>query len=749
MKIFKPQDMDKLTYLSGTAVNREGTLIAYVSWKGDVASGEFRGTLHIVDTETGTDTVLIDVDDGVQRTQPAFYGDKLFYLSDATGRFQLCSYEIGTQSETQLTTARHGIVRYGLAGDGSRAVFETDVYPEDIAANRVFIEMNAEESAAWGKYLDNKPFVAENLTYKLDDWHGMRHGEIRRIGVVDTDGTSQKLFAFDWAGMPLECVWPVLSRDGSLAAFYGYPHSGAKGRTPEAFVCRADEAAGDAQTESVSESEPVMMNEESAGLKQISDGLYLYADNPPAFVNDEEVIVMAFPEFEDGSTMEMPFIINTATGEQRMLFDEHDDGICHGVHAMPANRTDYGSNPPYYCLDDAHENMYFISSFRGRENIYRKSLKDNSPIELVAAGETDIHSFAMSDRNFACIMGNVGMPAELHVCGIDDICNRMDSGTNEQGGTEPDDEPGNSAWKRLTYSNNWLDEFEVPETEEFWVDTDDGGRIQAWLMHPVCQEDDRMYPAILYVRGGPECTYNADFWHEFLALASAGMAVIYANPRGSTGYGREFCAGGIAWRQEAMNDLLAAVDACVAKGFIDPERIGVTGGSYGGYMTNKFIGRMDRFAAAVTQRSLVNPVTSYGTGDMGFVSSNPNAGEVKMMDVLIDRAKGNPLTYIDNIKVPLLILHGYQDYRCSFEQAEQIFIAMKDRNPEVPVRLVMFPKENHGVDRIGKLYNQVRHLKEMTDWFSEYLGADAEPALEDLSTATDDAAGTSAERSVG
>lgn len=190
-----------------------------------------------------------------------------------------------------------------------------------------------------------------------------------------------------------------------------------------------------------------------------------------------------------------------------------------------------------------------------------------------------------------------------------------------------------------------------------------------------------------------------------------------------------FALMAFAGLRRPWDDLAAVVRAAVGRGFIDETRIGVTGGSYGGYMTNKFIGRTKLFAAAVTQRTLINPATSYGTGDMGFISSNPNANSVKMLDYLTGRARGNTITYIDNMKVPLLLLHGYRDYRCSFEQAEQLFAAMKDRNPEVPVRLVMFPEENHGIDRIGKLYNQIRHLSEMTDWFVKYLkegGADHE-----------------------
>ena len=127
------------------------------------------------------------------------------------------------------------------------------------------------------------------------------------------------------------------------------------------------------------------------------------------------------------------------------------------------------------------------------------------------------------------------------------------------------------------------------------------------------------------------------------------------------------------------------------------------------------------FAAAVTQRSLANPATSYGTGDMGFVSSRPIPEDFTMLAYLEDRAKDNIISYVDNMDIPLCILHAYHDYRCSFEQGEQLFIAVHERHPEVPVRLVMFPDENHALTRTGKLHNQIRHLSELVGWFVKYL----------------------------
>lgn len=174
-----------------------------------------------------------------------------------------------------------------------------------------------------------------------------------------------------------------------------------------------------------------------------------------------------------------------------------------------------------------------------------------------------------------------------------------------------------------------------------------------------------------------------------------------------------------------MDDLLLFVEDAVSRGWIDPKRVGVTGGSYGGYMTCKLIGRTKVFAAAVAQRCLANTATSYGTGDMGFVSAREIPKDFRMLDYLTKRARGNIISYVDQMKIPLLILHAYEDYRCGFEQAEQVFIPMKERNPEVPVRLVMFPGENHGMTRTGKLHHQIHHLEEMVNWFVTYLAEDA------------------------
>jgi dipeptidyl aminopeptidase/acylaminoacyl peptidase len=221
------------------------------------------------------------------------------------------------------------------------------------------------------------------------------------------------------------------------------------------------------------------------------------------------------------------------------------------------------------------------------------------------------------------------------------------------------------------------------------------------------------------VHGGPTISFVRDFNLEFQAQAGSGHAVILCNPRGSSGYGAAFSDGDLAWGQESIDDLFDFTDAAVKLGFIDEENIGITGGSYGGYMTIKIIGRSTKYKAACGQRILCNGSTSYGTGDRGSVYNEKKIP--LMLTVLTDRAKRSYVNQIDNVSAPLLLLHGTNDYRCSFEQAEQMFIAMKERRPQIPVRFVAFPGENHGVSRTGRPESQKTHMSEMINWFTRYL----------------------------
>jgi dipeptidyl aminopeptidase/acylaminoacyl peptidase len=167
-----------------------------------------------------------------------------------------------------------------------------------------------------------------------------------------------------------------------------------------------------------------------------------------------------------------------------------------------------------------------------------------------------------------------------------------------------------------------------------------------------------------------------------------------------------------------MPDVMALVDYTIDQGYVDATRLGVTGGSYGGFMTNWIIGHTDRFKAAVTQRPVSNMHSFYGTSDIGSTFGDYETGGTPWANTE-QFIKMSPITYVDKIKTPLLIIHSEEDYRCPIEQAEQLFVSLKMLNQTV--ELLRFPNESHGLSRMGKPTHRVERLQAILGWFEEYL----------------------------
>ena len=201
-------------------------------------------------------------------------------------------------------------------------------------------------------------------------------------------------------------------------------------------------------------------------------------------------------------------------------------------------------------------------------------------------------------------------------------------------------------------------------------------------------------------------------------LAAAGYVVVYTNPRGSQGYGEEF-AGTIAaqWGEPAMADLMAAVDYVVARGFVDENRLGVTGGSYGGYMTNWIVTHSDRFKAAATQRCVSDLASMFGNSDIGYDMAYEFGG-APWENRAVYR-EWSPITHIENCHTPLLIIHSENDLRCNIEQGDQMFTALKYLQREV--EYVRFPEEPHGLSRHGRPDRRERRLRFLIEWFDRHL----------------------------
>jgi dipeptidyl aminopeptidase/acylaminoacyl peptidase len=260
--------------------------------------------------------------------------------------------------------------------------------------------------------------------------------------------------------------------------------------------------------------------------------------------------------------------------------------------------------------------------------------------------------------------------------------------------------------------------------ERFTARSADGSEVDAWLVRPAGFDPDRRYPLLLTIHGGPFTQYGSNFFDEFQMWAGAGYAVVYSNPRGSSGYSEEWGrairgpVGGPGWGSVDYEDLMAVVDEALDRfPFCDPDRMGVLGGSYGGFMTSWIVGHSDRFAAACSERSLNSFVSQYGSSDIGWALSAYTGAYV--YEDMAGHLEHSPTTYAEQITTPLLIMHSENDLRCPSEQAEQLFTTLRLLGRDV--EMVRFPAESHDLSRSGAPVHRVQRFEIILEWFARYL----------------------------
>ncbi len=285
--------------------------------------------------------------------------------------------------------------------------------------------------------------------------------------------------------------------------------------------------------------------------------------------------------------------------------------------------------------------------------------------------------------------------------------------------------PEAEAPRQMTEVNKrFLEEVLVQPTHELRFKSHDGLEIQGWYILPVGYREGKLYPLILNIHGGPHVMWTPSartMWHEWQFHAARGYVVFYCNPRGGDGYGESFQrATHRAWGETDFPDLMAGVDALIEKGLVDPERMAVTGGSYGGFMTAWVVGHTDRFAAAVSQRGVYNLTSFYGTADVpALISDEFDIDPWEDPQMLWAYS---PIAYAHQIKTPLLLIHSENDFRVPIEQGEQLFALV--RRSGGTVRLVRYPRDGHELSRSGEPEHRVSRLTHMIDWFDHYCMPD-------------------------
>jgi dipeptidyl aminopeptidase/acylaminoacyl peptidase len=341
--------------------------------------------------------------------------------------------------------------------------------------------------------------------------------------------------------------------------------------------------------------------------------------------------------------------------------------------------------------------LFVAAAIGGRGALLRFDPANKRLVEVIG-GRRRLSGFSFDDARskVAYVATSVTAPTELYVANAD--------GTGE---------------RKLTSFNDQLNaEVEWPEAERFTYKSVGGLEIEAWLQKPAGYRAGQKYPVVLYIHGGPHSAYGEGWFDEFHNITGAGMFVLYTNPRGSSGYGGDFTYSTRGrWGMEDYQDLMKAVDIVAARTDVDSTRMGVTGGSYGGFMTAWITTKTNRFKAAQADRMISNWWSWYGTSDAQGLTEFEFYGKPWENPKVYDEL--SPIRYVSKVRTPTLIVQSEEDHRTPMTDAEQWFLALKKQG--VAVELVRYPRSTHDLSRTGEPWLLVDRLGRLRQWFSHFL----------------------------
>lgn len=405
------------------------------------------------------------------------------------------------------------------------------------------------------------------------------------------------------------------------------------------------------------------------------------------FITDQQVIYKGTARDRYGLNENGRFyLVNLADGSKQLLTPEFETSTWNSV----------GSDCRYGGGEDVQVDqgfLYFLTT--EGESSYLNRLNSQGKLEKVTSAGGSVDSYSVQNGQVLLIALRGLSLQELY---------RLQ---NEQE-------------HMVTSFNTWVTENKkLAQPQPLSFETEPGVTIDGWVLQPVDYEEGKKYPAILNIHGGPKTVYGTVFFHEMQYWANQGYFVFFCNPRGSDGKGNDFSDIGGKYGTIDYEDLMRFTDHVLANyPQIDHERVGVTGGSYGGFMTNWIIGHTQRFRAAASQRSISNWVSMGFTTDIGYYFATDQIGATPWSN--FDKLwEHSPLRYADRVRTPTLFIHSEEDYRCWLPEGLQMFSALKYHGVEA--RLCMFRGENHELSRSGRPKQRIRRLEEITAWFNRFL----------------------------
>lgn len=404
------------------------------------------------------------------------------------------------------------------------------------------------------------------------------------------------------------------------------------------------------------------------------------------FLNDDKIIFIGNDQKKVGLNQNPDFFtLDLSSGTIKILLDSFDKSIGNSV----GSDMRFGSRRSLKVVDDE---LYFVTT--EDDSAYLNQLSSSGKIERIVTEKGAVDDFEVAGDRVVINALRGTRPEEIY-----EVMDKQEV--------------------LISNFNGWVGEnLTLSTPEEITFRNDEDITIKGWVMKPIDYDPEKKYPAILNIHGGPKTVYGSVFYHEMQVWANAGYFVFFCNPRGSDGKGNAFADIRGKYGTIDYQDIMQFTDVVLIKNkAIDIDNVFVTGGSYGGFMTNWIIGHTNRFKAAASQRSISNWTTEYGVTDIGYyfvpdqIAADPWSDYEKLWD-------HSPLKYANLVETPTLFIHSDMDYRCWLPEALQMFTAIKQFG--VDSRLCVFKGENHELSRSGKPKHRIRRIEEITNWFEKY-----------------------------
>lgn len=658
------EDFWRLKTVTDPQPSPDGTQVAYVVGSSDEEKNQAHSAIWLASLENGQCRQLTsgESQDMQPRWSPA--GTQLVFVSTRhEGKPQLFLIEVAGGEARRLTSVTDGATSPFWSPDGKKLCYtstpETD--RQKVPQESAWFETHSEVDKSAPRLRRQSALVSR--------FDGRGYIESRAqlflLNLDDAQAEPRQITEGDFDAA--QAAW---SPDGALIAF---------------VANRSDKAdaslASDIWTVAV----------ENGELQRLTNG-DLSAMFPAWSPNGETIAFFAERPMNARGGYEDAHIwlVSRSGGDQRDLMTHLD-------RTLAAVQPDYhfsAGATPIWSPDG--QTLYFVSAEHGANAVFALAIE---------AG--DCWRVSTTDADIAALQGVAGGQRLVGVAAT--ATQPYDLFTVPCGGGE---------LQPLVATNQaLLAEVSIAPTERITFTGPDDWEIEGWLVRPL--QAERPYPLILHVHGGPYSAWGHSFYFQAQALAGAGYASLYINPRGSKGYHLAFTEAA-DWGEKDFLDLMAGVDAVLATGEVDPQRLGITGISYGGFMTNWALGHTERFAAGVSVNGVSNMVSMSGTSDVGALWLGVQYGRFWESEETWQFYRSrSPITYVGNISTPLLLLQSENDYRCPIEQGEQLFSALCAR--QQTVELIRFPNASHAIASTASLHHRYFQWKLTLDWFEKHI----------------------------